>query len=146
MEPTRKQRFYAANWPGRIWLSAGVLVGMVGLAVLYGPAAGPLSQPSNVAWLLYYLALAGLLGLFTAGFFGIFVLGPLYYGQSIENGAPYQPGDHVRILTGPHRDQVVEVYEVWEERGQIRVRLGDREARDCTDVFGLVEVCREVSS
>ena len=58
------------------------------------------------------------------------------------NGAPFHEGDMVRILTGPHRDRVCRIYALWSERGQVRVDLGESAAKDVTDVFSYVEICR----
>ena len=64
------------------------------------------------------------------------------YGARL-NGAPFSVGDRVRILVGPHRDRVVEIYELWDERLQVRVNL-DPESKDkVKDVFSYNEICRE---
>ena len=58
------------------------------------------------------------------------------------NGAPFSVGDIVCILSGPNRDRTVRVYDIWAERGQVRVELGAIEKVEVTDVFGDWEVCR----
>jgi len=59
------------------------------------------------------------------------------------NGAPFQEGDAVRVLAGPHRDRVLEVYTIWHERHQVRAWLDEEHKKDVTDVFNYHEVCRE---
>jgi len=48
-----------------------------------------------------------------------------------------------RILIGPHRGRVVEVYDVWDGRHQIRVRLDAEAERAVRDVFSFNQVLRE---
>ena len=52
-------------------------------------------------------------------------------------------GDRVQILAGPHRDRVFRVYEVWDERCQVRVDLDEEAKKEFTDVFSYTQVCRE---
>ncbi len=74
-----------------------------------------------------------------------FVMAPVHFWRSHINGAPFVVGDRVRILTGPYRDQISDVYEVWGHRNQLRVDL-DSEARSKVgDVFSFTEVCRDIS-
>jgi hypothetical protein len=58
-------------------------------------------------------------------------------------GAPFNEGDSVRILIGPHRDTVTSIYQIWHERGQVRVELGEQASDAVEDVFCSFEVCRE---
>ena len=76
--------------------------------------------------------------------FGMFILWPIIQiiCRSL-NGAPFHPGDMVRILAGKHRDRVVRVYEIWPSRGQVRVELGEQEEKAVKDVFMDIQVCRE---
>lgn len=67
---------------------------------------------------------------------------PFYKLAAKMHGAPYQSGDWVRILRGPHRNRVVRVYEVWSERNEVRVELGEKEREDVKDVFGYLSVRR----
>lgn len=57
-----------------------------------------------------------------------------------RHGAPFQPGDFVRILRGAHRNKEVRVYDVWPERYQIRVELGEKEKAEVTDVFSYLSI------
>ena len=75
---------------------------------------------------------------------GAIFLWPVFFAVGSKvNGAPFEEGDLVRILVGPHRGEVVRVYEVWEERNQVCVDLGGRAKTEATDVFNYTEVCRE---
>jgi hypothetical protein len=74
---------------------------------------------------------------------GAIVLWPIVsWIVSRFNGGPFDVGDVVYILIGPHRDRTVRVYDVWPSRGQIRVELGETERAEVKDVFEYVEVCR----
>ena len=68
---------------------------------------------------------------------------PFYWLLMKRNGAPFQAGDLVRILRGLHKGKVVPVYEVWTERDQVRVELGEKEKKDVTDVFSFVSIRKE---
>jgi hypothetical protein len=141
MSPTVVQRLFAHDWPMRITLVAGA----IGMMAWTAPVVFPALRSSflGMVWFLCLMIVAGLLGLIVAGILGgMFFLGPLYHWRAAKNGAPYQVGDTVLILAGAHRDRVARVYEVWSERGQVRVELGEEERRAVTDVFSYVAVCR----
>jgi hypothetical protein len=48
-----------------------------------------------------------------------------------------------KVLVGPHSCRTVRIHAVWDERGEVRVELGEDEKRDVTDVFSVVQVWRE---
>ena len=60
-----------------------------------------------------------------AALLGPFILGPIYHYRGVLNGYPFQPGDRVQILVGANRDRIVQVVEVWDWRGDLRVNLGE---------------------
>ena len=136
MRPTLLQRFFAYSGP--FWLAAGIGAVVVAWMVF------PLMQTSLTGFTLSLLlvGVGAALGFFLALFPGCFVLGPLMHWAAERNGAPYSVGDEVLILRGKHRGQVRRVYEVWRERGQVRVQLGESERAAVTDVFWELEVCR----
>jgi hypothetical protein len=51
-------------------------------------------------------------------------------------GAPFNVGDQVWILTGQHKNTIATVDDVWEERGQVRLELPSED-----DVYCEVTVC-----
>ncbi|MHB0961502.1 MAG: hypothetical protein ACYC0X_24205 [Pirellulaceae bacterium] len=57
-------------------------------------------------------------------------------------GWPFAVGDRVWILSGRHKDMLTTVYEVWTERGQVRVELGPELKDKVEDVYCAVAVCR----
>jgi hypothetical protein len=87
------------------------------------------------------LAIAAAYGL--GALLGILILGRLFYPVvSWLVGAPFAVGDKVMILRGPRIRKIAEVYEVWDSRGQVRLRLSDEEHDAVADVFMCYEVFR----
>lgn len=91
---------------------------------------------------VFAMALAALAAMFSAFLLSLFILGPIYDSQGIANGAPYQPGDLVLLLVGPHQGKVLPVYQVWDQRSEVRVWIGEPEERRADDVFGYAQVLR----
>jgi hypothetical protein len=60
----------------------------------------------------------------------------------IFNGYFLRKDDWVRILVGPYRGRVFRVYEVWAQRGQVRVEIDEQSRKEVTDVFSEAEICR----
>jgi hypothetical protein len=77
-------------------------------------------------------------------FFGILFIWPITFriARALQ-GAPFRIGDHVWILVGKHKGTLTRVYEVWNERGQVRVELGADDHEAVTDVFCVVAICRD---
>ncbi len=95
---------------------------------------------SFAGWFLLSLIISLPLG----WFFGAFCVWPFVFGVvGTLNGAPFHVGESVRVLVGPHRDQVFEIYDIWYERHQVRVKIGKQEQKQTIDVFSYDQVCRE---
>jgi hypothetical protein len=75
---------------------------------------------------------------------GIILLWSLTFGHVAARlqGWPFAVGDRVWILSGKHKGTLTTVYEVWAERGQVRVDLGSEAKGKVTDVYCAVAVCR----
>lgn len=140
---TRCQILFAKNRPFEAWLLFGSVLG----AVLTGFACEPSFFALEHWWFPILLAgsisVGAITGFFCALVSAPFFLTPLYRLRAIRNGAPFQQGDDVRVLTGPYRDVIGRVYEVWTDRGQLRIDLGKEARRSLEDVFSFVEVSRE---
>jgi hypothetical protein len=104
--------------------SEGTLTPQVGVLIWVVLAAMPVAA---VGWIIGIIFLWG------------FVLGPLV---ARLQGWPFAVGDRVWILSGPHKNTITAVYEVWAERGQVRVDLGPEPKRRVEDVYCAVVVCR----
>jgi hypothetical protein len=57
-------------------------------------------------------------------------------------GWPFQIGDEDRILSGKRINTITRIYEIWDERGQVRLDLGEEAKNAAEDVFWAVAVCR----
>jgi hypothetical protein len=135
------QWFIADNWPARLWMGVVTVPALVCWSA--HPLPWVLSHWLNAALFAGLLVLAWAVGWFAALIPAWFLLGPLYYGQGLDNGAPYQVGDYIRVLSRRYRGRVVRVYELWAERQQVRVELGEAARERVEDMFSYFEVCRE---
>ena len=106
------------------------------------PSLSVLASPTHWLYLAGIFVLTLPCGFLVAILFGWFVLGPYYMIRAKINGAPFEVGDRVRILAGPHRDRIATVYEVWESREQVRVELGEAAKVAVTDLFSEIAVCQ----
>ncbi len=140
------QWFVAHNWPVRLWLGIAPLAAPVAVCWYTRPLPWVLGHWLNTLAFAGLLVVAWVAGWFFAILGGWLILGPVYYAQGLWNGAPYREGEYVRLLVGSHRGCVKRVYEVWDERHQVRVELGEGERARYADVFSYVEVCREPAS
>lgn len=91
-------------------------------------------------WIILASIPAGLIGLIlgTVFIWGAFLARIAAWLQ----GWPFKVGDDVIILSGKHKNTQAKVYEIWAERGQVRVDLGDDLKKAVEDVFCAVAVCR----
>ena len=92
-------------------------------------------------WILVAAIPAGLIGLI----FGVIVIWQIILSRPAAKiqGWPFKVGDEVVILTGRHKNTTTKIYEIWEERGQVRVDLGEELKKEVKDVFCAVEVCKK---
>lgn len=133
----RRMLAHAAEWSQYVGAIGALLLA---LWILY--SEGILAHyGSNFRWILIVLVLAPTIGWMVGVFFlWGFLIGPI---AARLQGWPFAVGDRVCILTGPHRYTIARVYEVWAERGQVRVELGPKFEENFGDVFCAVAVCRE---
>jgi hypothetical protein len=144
MKPTRVQNWFAQDWPLKIWLTVIPALTVAAAVWACGPSLAVLGDWTTAVRLAAVVILALPLGWFAAILVGWFVLGPLYYDQGLKNGAPFQPGDRVRILIAPHRDRLARVYSLW-QGACVRVELGEEEKETFQDIFSPTQLLREPS-
>lgn len=144
MKPNCLQYFFARNWLINAWFGACVLITTSTAVYMSGLTLDSLREFSAVFWLVIVLALGCCLGWFIAFPAGWFFLGPVYYIVGSLNGAPYGPGDKVRILHGPLRDRIATVNTAYnDERRMLSLELDDDEVKKSgTSLFHWNEVCR----
>lgn len=136
------QQFIADNWPARLWMGVVPLAVPALVCWFVAPLNWLLDHWLNVALFAGLLLLAWAVGWFAAIIPGWLVLGPLYHDQGLCNGAPYRVGEDVRVLARRRSGQVAQVSEVWAERCQVRLDLGQVARQRVEDVFSYFEVCR----
>ncbi len=79
------------------------------------------------------------LGYCVAILFFWLVLGPLCYCREIANGGPFEVGDTVEILSGPHKGRISRVYAVG-QGGQTRVEVSPEVERQGKDSFSSLQL------
>ncbi|MGZ7078834.1 MAG: hypothetical protein ACXVJT_05410 [Thermoanaerobaculia bacterium] len=146
MSPVRW--FIAENWPLRIW--------MVGAAVVWVQYLRWAVNPSRELfgdW-RFFLSFAAItiasfgVAILSACLLAALLLGPFYRFQAHLNGAPFEPGDEVRILSGKERGRVTRVYSLW-QGGTVRVEISESAKSSFKDIYGghqLLLVSRNVSA
>jgi hypothetical protein len=141
MKPSRTQYIFARNWPLKACWLAVTIVSVSVAASVCQPNKAFFHDWIYTSLFLVSVLLAPILGFFLSLPFTWLVIDPLYNFRATLNGAPFRPGDRIRILVGPCRGQVVRVYDVWDSRKQVRVALDEYTAHE--GVFSFTQVCRE---
>ena len=67
---------------------------------------------------------------------------PFFSWAAGRRGAPWNPGDIVRITRGMHKGRITHIHDVWDERGEVRVFLGEMEREEVVDVLNYLSVRR----
>ncbi len=137
------RQFIADNGPARLWMGVVPLAVPALVCWLVAPLPWLIDHWLNPVLFAGLLLVAWAVGWFAAIIPGWLVLGPLYHDQGLRNGAPYRVGEYARVLTRRRCcGQVARVYEVWAERCQVRLDLGEAARERVEDVFSYFEVCR----
>ncbi len=136
------QYAFAHEWPLKIYLGMCVGLCLAGSVHVCEPGQGVFRDWPYLFWLLAVIILAAVLGFYLALPFAWMLLGPLYRLQARRNGAPFAPGDYVRVLVGPHRGRVVRVREHW-QADNLRVDLGPAADTQYQDIFSPTQLLRE---
>lgn len=127
----------------KIYFLAAVIAGLCVAVAACRPSAAMFHDWSYLLLFIVSIVIAPVLFFILSLPCGFIVLVPLFRLGAKLNGAPFHAGDRVRILVGAHRDRIVQIYEVWEERGQVRVELDEQSRQKVKDVFSFTQVCRE---
>lgn len=106
MKPTRFQYFVAGRGLERLWFhswAAGAAVwgGLKTLPVLSAPVYW-----LDVVYFILFIVLLWLIGWSVSVIVGWPVLGMFWIERAKLNGCPFEPGDKVLVLCGPHRNEV----------------------------------------
>jgi len=142
MQPQKIHYFFAENWPLKIWISLITLFTAVAAVAACDAHFSILRDWRIILWLTAVFILALPVGYFTAILLAWFVLGPIYYGRALKNGAPFHPNDKVLILVGPYRGYISRVYKSW-QGDSVRVELGQKAKDDFKDIFGPTQILKQ---
>lgn len=116
------------------------VVGAIGLVIRFLADEGALvGEWPVVGWILLAMIPAAALG-YVVG--SAFIWNILAQIAARIQGWPFAEGDEVVILSGPNKDRVARIYEVWEPRGQVRLDLGEEARIAVKDVYCAVAVTR----
>jgi hypothetical protein len=140
-KPTRFQYFLAESWLVLIWQWGWPVLITVWTFASVGLPLSALSDMRSIAGVLILGAIAFALGFFLAVPTGWVILGVYFYSRGIKNGAPYEPGDLVRVLAGPFRDTIAPVYAKWKDFA-VRVDLGPSAKQTGADCFCWYQIMR----
>lgn len=136
--PTKIHYFFAQNWPLKIWRSVCILAAMT-IAACDLFITGFWLNIYTFLFSIGLILLAGLVGFCVSLIFS-FIITPIYYLGAKLNGAPFHENDEVQILVGPHKSEVAKIYEIWPDRRQVRLDLGENEKKTVNDVFAYTEI------
>jgi hypothetical protein len=137
MQPPRLQ-YVLAHTFGIVTGTSALLVAALFTKLLWSQ----LVSPGTITWLVFVQLIALMLG-WVLGLLVLAMFGPLVLRFILRiKGGPFQSGEWVYILSGSHRDRIVRIYQLWDERGQVRVDLGEQAKQDFTDVFSCLAICR----
>ena len=142
-KPTIIHYVFARNWPLKGYLGAWAILAIVMVVSVCEPNREMFKDWVFCVFFIVSLLVAPVFFVFLSFPVAFMVLGPLYYIGERLAGAPFHTGDRVRILVGPQRNRVVEIYDVWNSRSQIRVWLDAEAEREVCDVFDFTQVFRE---
>lgn len=144
MKPTLFQRLFTDNRPVLFLMG----IGAAALVVWTGSILFPTLTVSlwSVGQFVILVAMAACLGVMLAAFPGGMLLGFVLRWVECKNGAPFHKGDEVIILSKRFPGRVARVYEVWADRHEVRLELGEDERQKVTDVFSYTDVCRRAAS
>jgi hypothetical protein len=144
LAPSRLRYFIAEGRLIHVYLLGPLILGVWIPIAACRPSTAMFHDWSFLLLFLFVLVLAPVFLVFVALPYAWFVLWPLYFLASRWNGAPFHPGDRVRILSRPYRDHIVEVLEVINDRHKVRVLLDEK--KGTKEIFSFTEVCRDCSS
>jgi hypothetical protein len=84
--------------------------------------------------LMFLLLISSILmGLLIGALFICFILSPLYRAIERMNGGPFNPGDKVYVICGPHKGRILDVYSHWQGLA-VRIALGEEAKKNFNDV------------
>src|SRR6185369_54484 len=109
MNPTRAQLYWASRWPERLWCGSFSVGGLLGALLAWDPPLAALTQWRSIPLLLLIAPSSMLLALIPSLMLAGSVCPPINAWRVRRNGGPFNAGDLVLVLSGPHRGRVARV-------------------------------------
>lgn len=145
MKPTKSQYFFAHNISFKVWQSVGTPVCVAIIIWATEPTFALLYEPWEILWHVLTILLSLPIGWFCSLIAGSVFLGTINEYRGLKNGGPFQVGDQVLILTGPHRDRICRVYSLC-QGGSVRVEIGEIKDEKIEDIFPPYQVFKVEST
>ena len=142
VKPSVLQRLFASPWMFYGWIIGVTAACIVHVVRTTGTFPTELSNWQSILSFLGAVLLGSLLGPPSGLLSAWFVLGPIYRWRARANGAPFHIGDSVYVIRGPNSGRILSIYELWPDRSQVRLDLGESEREKVSDVFSETEVVR----
>jgi hypothetical protein len=128
MKPTVFQRIFARDW---VWTAGflGFAVGLTLAIAMQAPdrthtltvIAGGAAASAAVSWTLFKV---------------------LWFFRVRANGGPFRKGDLTQVIAGTYAGRQGYVYDEWQSRNQVRIRLDDSASKGAKDVFSQRQLIR----
>ena len=142
LKTTHRQRLLASNVLPVCWAYLLVPAFTVFFALCaVGSLRFAFSDLSSAGALVVVVVLSYLIGAGIGSISVFFIFGPILYDQGLQNGGPFQDGDLVQVISGPHRDRVGRIYSGWQHDTH-RVELGEDAERNYSDIFADYQLLR----
>lgn len=133
---------FAHHWPVKGFCGIFALIVLCVALQQCSPSLSLLRDWQYDLLLVAVVLITPVLGFFLSLPFVVIFITPLYEFQAWRNGAPFEMGARVRILTGPYEGQRTYVRGTW-QGGCVRVALGEEAAANYCDVFTPTQLWRE---
>lgn len=134
MKPTLMQRFFASEWPLRIWFSSTSLATLIYCLNAAKFSFQYLDDWHTVGTYLLIILTSVPLGFMLGVCSGVAIIGVVFNIRSIANGGPFKPGDRVQIIGGSHDGTLTHIYSGW-QGASLRFDLGEEAKAKFQDIF-----------
>lgn len=129
------EQFFADGWFTRLWIFLFTLSAVILALTAFNPLSAALDSAWMIALAVFLAVVSGLLGYLLSLVIGSMFLPSVFRWRERLNGTPFVKGDRVEILRSGHRGVQTIVCEVWADRYEARLEMGQAAQADLSDVF-----------
>jgi len=140
-KPTAVQKFFANDWPLKIWLTFGAFAALFWAITACEPSWAILADRISLVVLVAIVIMSPVLGLFVAAILGAFFLPPIFRLMVHLNGGPFELGDTVQVISGPYSDHISQVY-AFGQGDSICIHLDEGKNKAWNDTFSPWQVLK----